>query len=102
MIAFPLVSTIIFETSSGGTISLLDAFFNAFGVLMIGNLADWLFLDMIIVGTWTPDWVIIPGTESMKQTAYKNFRVEHSKGHVYGTIAMAVLSLIIAWIVVTF
>ena len=102
MIAFPLVSTIIFETSSGGTISLLDAFFNAFGVLMIGNLADWLFLDMIIVGTWTPDWVIIPGTESMRQTAYKDFRVEHSKGHVYGTIAMAVLSLIIAWIVVTF
>jgi len=102
MIAFPLVSTLIFENVSGGSISLLDAFLNTFGVLMIGNLADWLILDMIIVGTWTPDWVIIPGTESMRDTVYKDFRIEHTKGHVYGTIAMAIISLIIAFIVVIF
>ena len=101
-IAFPLVSTMIFESQSGGTISLLDAFLNAFGVLMFANLADWLILDMLIVGTWTPDWVVIPGTESMRDTAYKDFRIEHSKSHVYGTIAMAFISLVMAWVVVTF
>ena len=102
MLVYPLISTTIFESTSGGTISLLDAFLNTFGVLMIGNLADYLLLDMIIVGTWTPDWVIIPRTESMRETAYKDFRVEHSKGHVYGTIGMVVLSLIVALIVVSF
>jgi len=100
MLVYPLVSTLIFESVSGGAISLLDAFLNSFGVLMIGNLADYLLLDMIIVGTWTPDWVIIPGTESMKETAYKDFRIEHTKGHVYGTIGMAILSLVIAVVVV--
>ena len=102
MIVYPLMSTLAFEISSGGVITIIDAFLNAFGVLMIGNLADWLFLDMIIVGTWTPDWVIIPGTEKMKDTAYKSFRKEHTVGHLYGTIAMALISLVIAWIVVTF
>ena len=102
MIFVPLWSTMVFENASGGTISLIDAFLNAFGVLMIGNLFDWLILDMIIVGTWTPDWVIISGTEHMRNTEYKAFRIEHTIGHVYGTIAMAVLSLMIALVVVLF
>ena len=102
MILVPLLSTMIFENASGGTISLIDAFLNTFGVLMIGNLADWLILDMIIVGTWTPDWVIIPGTEQMRDTEYKAFRKEHTIGHIYGTLAMAVMSLIIAWAIVIF
>jgi hypothetical protein len=102
MIAFPFISTLIYEVQVGGSVTLIDAFLNAFGVLMLGNLADWLILDMIIVGTWTPDWVIIPGTENMRDSAYKAFRIEHTIGHIYGTIAMAVLSLIIAVIVVVF
>lgn len=102
MLAFPLISTLIFENLSGGAVSLIDAFLNTFGVLMIGNFADWLILDMLIVGTWTPNWVIIPGTEDMKETAYKDFRIEHSKGHILGTIFMAVLALAIASIIVIF
>jgi hypothetical protein len=92
----------IYETQLGTSITFLDAFLNSFGVLMIGNLADWLILDMIIVGTWTPDWVLIPGTENLRDTEYKAFRVEHTIGHIFGTIAMAVLSLVIAVIVVIF
>lgn len=102
MVVYPLLTTMIFKNQAGGSISLLDAFLHAFGVLMIGNLADWLILDMLIVGTWTPNWIMIPGTESMKETAYKDFRIEHTKGHVYGTVGMAVISLIIAWIVISF
>jgi hypothetical protein len=63
---------------------------------MIATLADLLILDLLIVGTITPSWVIIPGTEDMKDTAYKAFRKTHARGHVYGTIGLAVLSLIIA------
>ena len=98
MFVYPLVSTLILKASYGGSISLVDGFLNAFGVLMIANLADLLILDLLIVGTMTPSWVIIPGTEDMKDTAYKAFRKMHAKGHVYGTVALAVLSLIIAFI----
>ncbi len=100
MLVFPLVSTLILKASYGGTISLVDAFLNAFGVLMIANFADLLFLDLLVVGTITPSWVIIPGTEDMKETAYKDFRKMHAIGHVYGTAALAVLSLAVAAIAV--
>ena len=100
MLAYPLVSTLILETTYVGGIPLMDAFLNTFGVLMFANFADLVILDLIIVGTITPSWVIIPGTEDMKDTAYKAFRKEHSKSHLRGTIFMAILSLVIAFVVV--
>lgn len=100
MIAYPLVSTLILETSYAGSMPLIDAFLNTFCVLMFANLADLLILDLLIVGTITPSWVIIPGTEDMKYTAYKAFRKEHSMAHIRGTILMAILSLVISIVVV--
>lgn len=100
MIGIPFVSTMILKNSYGGNLPILDAFLNAFGVLMMGNLADLFILDWLIVGTITPSWVILPGTEDMKDTAYKDFRWSHAKGHVPGTLFLAVLSLILALIVV--
>jgi hypothetical protein len=38
----------------------------------------------------------------MKDTGYKAFRKEHAIGHVYGTLAMAVMCLLIAGFVVYF
>ncbi|MHA1615242.1 MAG: hypothetical protein ACTSW7_05120 [Candidatus Thorarchaeota archaeon] len=100
MLAYPLVSTLILETTYIGGIPLIDAFLNTFGVLMFANFADLVILDLIVVGTITPYWVIIPGTEDMKDTAYKAFRKEHSKSHLRGTVFMAILSLVIAIVVV--
>ncbi len=102
MIGIPLVSTLILESTYVGQIPLLDAFLNAFIVLMFGNAADLFILDLLIVGTITPSWVIIPGTEHLKETEYKAFRKEHAIGHVYGTIGMAILSFVIALMVVIF
>ena len=97
---FPFISTLILEIAYGGTIPLLDAFLNAFGIMMFGNFADLVIFDTLIVGTITPHWVIIPGTEDMKDTAYKDFRLYHAKGHVWGTIGMAIISLVMAALVV--
>jgi hypothetical protein len=88
------------ESAFGGTITLLDAFLNIFGIMMFGTFGDLVILDWLIVGTITPNWVIIPGTEDMRDTAYKDFRKYHGKAHIRGTIIMAVLSLIIAGIIV--
>ena len=95
-LGFPIISTLMLESILGGTISLLDAFLNTFGIMMFGNFADLVILDWLIVGTITPDWVIIPGTEDMRDTAYKDFRAYHGKGHIWGTIAMALISLVLA------
>ncbi len=92
----PIISTLILESSQGGAISLLDAFLNAFGILMFFNFADLVILDWLVVGTITPDFVMISGTEHMRDTEYKNFRISQGIGHIWGTIGMAVLSLIIA------
>ncbi len=53
---------------------------------MFGNVADLVLLDWIIVGTLTPKFVIIPGTEDMKEKEYKDFRISHAKGHIWRTI----------------
>ncbi|NHJ14911.1 MAG: hypothetical protein EAX95_14615 [Candidatus Thorarchaeota archaeon] len=100
MIGVPLISTLMLKASYSAPMPLLDAFLNAFGVLMFGNLADLFVLDLLIVGTITPSWVIIPGTEDMKDTAYKDFRKMHAKGHIYGTVFLAILSFIVAALVV--
>jgi hypothetical protein len=97
---FPIVSTMILEVLYGGALPLLDAFLNCFAIMMFGNFADLVILDTLIVGTITPDWVIIPGTEHMRNKEYKDFRLFHAKGHVKGTVLMAVLSLLFAAAVV--
>ncbi|MFX1475685.1 MAG: hypothetical protein ACFFCO_09470, partial [Promethearchaeota archaeon] len=86
VIGGPLISTIILETLYGGALPLFDAFLNAFGLLMFFNLADYLILDMLIIGTITPRFVIIPGTEHLKETEYKAFRLYHTKGHLKALI----------------
>ena len=99
-IGFPLVSTMMLEGLYGGTIPLLDAFLNFFGIVMFGNIADFVILDYLIVGTITPNWVIIPGTEHMRDKEYKDFRGYHAKGHARALILLGILSLIFAAAVV--
>jgi hypothetical protein len=98
-IGYPFLSTCLLKGLYGGTISLLDAFLNTFGVLMFGFMADLIILDLLIVGTLTPKFVIVPGTEDMKEKEYKDFRVYHTKAHLKGLILLAIISLIIAVIV---
>lgn len=99
-LGFPIISTLILRNEYGGEIDFFTAFFNIFGILMFGNIADLVILDCIIVGTITPKFVIIPGTEDMKDKEYKDFRLSHAKGHIWGTLLMAVLSLILALVIV--
>ncbi|MHA2025260.1 MAG: hypothetical protein ACW98U_05095 [Candidatus Thorarchaeota archaeon] len=95
-IVFPLLSTMNLEVLYGGSLPFLDAFLNFFGVWMFGFIADFVILDYLIVGTITPDWVIIPGTEHMRDKEYKDFRAYHAKGHAKGLVLLAILSLLIA------
>ncbi|MHA2059058.1 MAG: hypothetical protein ACXACG_15940 [Candidatus Thorarchaeota archaeon] len=100
VIGFPVFSTMMLEGLYGGSLPLLDAFLNFFGIVMFGNIADFVVLDLLIVGTITPDWVIIPGTEHMRNKEYKEFRLYHAKGHARALILLVILSLLFAAAVV--
>jgi hypothetical protein len=104
VIGFPVFSTMMLEGLYGGSLPLLDAFLNffgiVFGIVMFGNIADFVVLDLLIVGTITPDWVIIPGTEHMRNKEYKEFRLYHAKGHARALILLVILSLLFAAAVV--
>jgi len=95
-VGFPIVSTLLLEQELGGRIDFLSAFLNIVALFMFMNAADLLILDWLIVGTITPKFVIIPGTEHMKYKEYREFRTYHTKGHIWGTIAMVGLGLIMA------
>ncbi|MBY8998870.1 MAG: hypothetical protein KGD60_14170 [Candidatus Thorarchaeota archaeon] len=95
-----LIHGSIFAGLYGGTIPLLDAFLNFFGIVMFDNFADLVILDILIVGTLTPGWVMIPGTEHMRDNEYKNFRLYHTKGHARALILLVILSLLFAAAVV--
>ena len=98
-IGYPLATTYFLKILNGGVISLLDAFLTVFVILMFGFLADYIILDFLIVGTLTPDFVILPGTEHMREKEYKDFRKYHAKGHIKGLLLIIILSLILAALV---
>jgi len=101
-LGFPIISTIILKADYGGTIDFLSAFFNIFGIFMFMNIADLFILDWLIVGTITPKFVIIPGTEHMKDKEYKEFRISHGKAHIWGILFMGLLSLLLAFTITLF
>ncbi|MBN1216807.1 MAG: hypothetical protein JXA99_15375 [Candidatus Lokiarchaeota archaeon] len=98
-IGFPIISTLILKyIYYGGKIDFLTVFFNIFIMIMFANIADYVLLDWLIVATITPKFVIIPGTEHMKNKEYKEFRIYHAIAHLKGTIFLIILSIILALI----
>ncbi len=98
-IAYPLAATYFLKILNSGVISFLDAFLSVFVILIFGFLADYIILDFLIVGTLTPDFVILPGTEHMREKEYKDFRKYHAKGHIKGLLLIVILSLLLAAVV---
>ena len=96
LIAVPFVSTLTLKQQGGEAISFLSLFLNAFGVMFIFNLVDLLLLDWLMFCFITPSFVIIPGTEGMKE--YKDYGY-HFRAFLKGTILSVVAGLVIAGIV---
>jgi len=70
-------------------------FLNAFAVLAIFNLIDWLVLDWLVFCTLTPRFAVLPGTEGM--SGYKDYGM-HFRGFLIGlglsTVAGAIIGLV--------
>ena len=89
----PLISTLLLKQQNGETSTFIALFLNAFGIVFIFNLVDWLLLDWLMFCTITPKFLIIPGTEGMP--GYKEYGF-HFRGFLIGTVLSLVFALIIA------
>lgn len=92
----PFLSTLTLKQANGGDITFLPLFINAFGVFWIGNLFDLLVVDWLIGCTFTPKFVILPGTEGA--SGYKDYAF-HFRGFLTGTVLAVVVGLILAGVV---
>ena len=89
----PLISTLLLKQQNGESTTFIALFLNAFGIVFIFNLVDWLLLDWLMFCTITPKFLIIPGTEGMP--GYKEYGF-HFRGFLIGTLLSLVYALIIA------
>ena len=92
--AVPLWSTIRLERLGVETFWML--WLNAFGVVFIFNLVDWLLLDWLMFCRLTPRFVVIPGTEG--SPAYKDYFF-HFRAFLVGTMLSVVAGLVLAALV---
>jgi hypothetical protein len=89
----PFFSTL--SLKGQGNIHFLALWLNASGVVWVFNIVDWLILDWLIFCTLTPRFVVIPGSEGMKE--YKDYRF-HFRGFLHGTLYSILGGLLIAGI----
>jgi len=96
VIAVPLYSTWSLKQQNGGMMPYWMAFLTILGVLQIPVLFDLIVLDILMFYTWTPRFVVIPGTEGMP--GYKDYRphlrAHLTKGNAMLVVASALLALI--------
>jgi hypothetical protein len=98
LIGGTLYSTFTFyQQSRAGFIPL---FLHALIILVMISVSDLVLLDWLLLNTWTPKWVIYPGTEGF--AGYKDYGF-HGRAHLkaaplllFGAVISAVLSLLIS------
>ncbi len=98
MVGVPLVSVIAARLTDGD-MSFAAAFVHVFGISIIFNLVDLLILDWGMFCTWTPSWLVIPGTAGA--AGYKDYRF-HARGFLIGTVIAVIFSLIVALVIAIF
>jgi len=92
---FPIYSTFVLKSKFGGEIPFWLAFLNVFVLVFLVVLGDLVILDWLIVSKFTPEFVIIPGTE---EADYKDFS-HHYKAHVRAAVPLVLVCMVLAGIV---
>jgi hypothetical protein len=78
-----LASAWLWRVSAEGSSSFWELFVHVFGLIFLFNLVDLLILDWLIVCTFPPRWLILPGTEHV---AMPKEYLYHFKGFLIGTV----------------
>ncbi len=94
LVAVPLYSTYWIKQQQSGTISYWTALLTVFGEYSLVSLFDLVVLDILMFHTWTPKFVVIPGTAGMP--GYKDWR-RHARAQLtVGSLLIGAISAILA------
>lgn len=88
LLGAPIVSTLLFERTHAGA-SVAQLFYHAFVVASVFNVIDLVVIDWLVLCTFTPRSLIIPGTEGM--AGYRDYG-HHFRGFLAGIVFTAVLA----------
>lgn len=95
-VALPLHSVWLVKQQSGGIITYAMAFATLFGEYFLVSMFDLLVLDLWMFYTWTPKFLVLPGTEGLP--GYKDYRphlkAQLTKGNLLLVVFSAVLALV--------
>lgn len=95
VIGIPLYSTWQVKQQNEGVLTYWLAYLTIFGVLVMPFLFDLIVLDFLMFCTWTPDFLVIPGTKGMQ--GYKDYGM-HLKAHARGSVVLVVFSALLSLI----
>ena len=99
LLCVPLLSTLRLKQHFGASASFPALALHASGVLWVFNVVDWLVLDWLMFCTWTPSFMVIPGTEGLP--GYKDYG-HHFRGFLVGAVLSLLAGLAIAGIASVF
>jgi hypothetical protein len=84
--AFAMAARAAFEPTFGAV------FLHTYLVLLIANVIELVLLDLVVVCTLTPSWLVLPGTEGLPGWKDRSHQI---RAHLRGAVAMAALAAII-------
>lgn len=86
-------SNLKLKQKNEGQLSISAAFAHAFALIFSGWFLDLTLLDLLMFVRYTPDWVVLPGTEGM--AGYNDY-IFHLKQHTIALPMLAGLALVLA------
>jgi len=95
-VAVPCHSLVVIRAQHGGVLTYWMAILTIFGEYFLFSIFDLIVLDIWMFFTWTPAFLVLPGTEGM--AGYKNWRPHAKAQLVTGTALLAVISAVLALI----
>jgi hypothetical protein len=96
VLVIPFASTWGLRVKAEGSISFFWLFINTYGVLLIANIGELLLVDLLLLCTITPKWMVIPGTEGM--AGYKDYCYQ-IRAYLRGAALMVAVALAVAGLV---
>ena len=99
-VALPLYSVWLVKQQGGGILTYGMAFITLFGEYFLVSMFDLLVLDMWMFYTWTPKFLVLPGTEGM--AGYKDYRPHLKAQLIKGNLLLAIFSAVLALIPIYF
>lgn len=93
MIGGIIWSNLKLKQKNEGQLSITAAFANAFALIFSGWFLDLTLLDLLMFVRYTPDWVVLPGTEGM--AGYDDYMF-HFKEHTKALPMLVGFALILA------